>query len=122
MRLLVVDDSRTARLILKKVLPPELLTDLTEASGGAEAIARCTAESFDLMFLDLTMPEIDGYQVLERLGSAGRLPRTIVLSADSQPGAQKRVIELGAAAFVKKITTREELEAVLRVLPAAVAG
>ena len=114
MRLLVVDDSRTARLILKKVLPPELLTDLTEASGGAEAIARCTAESFDLMFLDLTMPEVDGYQVLKTLQETGRTPPTIVVSADIQPLAQQRVKQLGAMAFVKKSLSQTDLASVLQ--------
>jgi two-component system chemotaxis response regulator CheY len=121
MRVLIVDDSKTARMILKRTLPPELLADLHEVDGGAAAIARCQAESFDLMFLDLTMPEMDGYQVLARLGAAGRLPRTVVLSADSQPGARERVMQLGAVAFLKKMTTRAEIEPLLRSLSVAVA-
>jgi len=116
MRVLIVDDSRTARLILKKELPAACRGDITEASGGREAIDKCTSQSFDVMFLDLTMPELDGFQVLEHLSAAQRLPRTIVVSADSQPGARDRVLALGALAFLKKTPSREQIEGVLAAL------
>jgi two-component system chemotaxis response regulator CheY len=61
-----VDDSGTARRILKSVLPKALLTNLVEARGGQEAITICRSEKIDLMFLDLTMPEIDGFAPLRR--------------------------------------------------------
>jgi two-component system chemotaxis response regulator CheY len=114
MRVMIVDDSRTARLMLKKVLPAALLVDLVEAGGGKEAVERCQSERIDLMFLDLTMPECDGFEVLEMLKAGGAVPRTVVVSADAQPLARERVVGLGALAFVKKPASREELERVLR--------
>lgn len=113
MRVLIVDDSRTARMMLRRVLPPALLTDVLEAAGGDEAIHRVTTEQIDLMFLDLTMPGIDGYQVLKTLQDGGRTPPTIVVSADVQPLAQQRVRQLGAMAFVKKSLSRSDLTSVL---------
>jgi two-component system chemotaxis response regulator CheY len=114
MRVLIVDDSRTARLMLKKVLPPALGADVLEATGGSEAL-RCVENGhIDLMFLDLTMPEIDGYQVLKTLQEAGRTPPTIVVSADIQPLAQQRVRALGAMAFVKKSLSQSDLASVLQ--------
>jgi CheY-like chemotaxis protein len=113
MRVLIVDDSRTARMMLKRVLPPALGTDVIEASGGREAIHRVQSETIGLMFLDLTMPEIDGYQVLKALQESGRTPPTIVVSADVQPLAQTRVRELGALAFVKKSLSQTDLTSVL---------
>jgi two-component system chemotaxis response regulator CheY len=114
MRVMIVDDSRTARLMLKKVLPASLLVDIVEAGGGKEAVARCQSERIDLMFLDLTMPECDGFAVLETLKAGGAVPRTVVVSADAQPIARERVINLGAMAFIKKPATRDEIERVLR--------
>ena len=114
MRVLIVDDSRTARLMLKKMLPPALLEDLVEASGGKEAIARCETEQIDVMFLDLTMPECDGYNVLMSLKLRNRIPPTFVVSADSQQLARERVLALGARAFLKKTPPREEIERVLK--------
>jgi CheY-like chemotaxis protein len=110
---MIVDDSRTGRMVLKKVLPAALLTDLVEAEGGVEAIRVCQSESIELMFLDLTMPDLDGYHVLEHLQGTGRLPPTVVVSADVQPLAAGRVKALGALAFMKKWPTRVELEALL---------
>ena len=49
MRVLIVDDSRTARMMLKRVLPPALGTDVIEASGGQEAIHRVESETIGLM-------------------------------------------------------------------------
>ena len=114
MRVLIVDDSRLARLMLRKALPPELSSDIIEASDGAEALRQLAANDVGLMLLDLTMPDRDGYQVLKELKDSGRTPPTIVISADSQTMAAERVIELGALAFVKKSLKPAELSDVLR--------
>jgi CheY-like chemotaxis protein len=114
MRVLIVDDSRTARMMLRKVLPPALGADVLEAAGGSEAINRVSSDRIDLMFLDLTMPEVDGYQVLKTLQETGRTPPTIVVSADIQPLAQQRVRALGAMAFVKKSLNQTDLASVLQ--------
>jgi CheY-like chemotaxis protein len=115
MRVLIVDDSRLARLMLRKALPPELGSwDVTEATDGEEALRQIATGDVDLMLLDLTMPDRDGYQVLTTLKASGRLPPTIVVSADSQTLAAERVMELGALAFVKKSLKPAELSDVLR--------
>ena len=113
MRVLIVDDSRLARMVLRKALPPDLLTDIVEASNGDEAIRCVTTSQIDLMLLDLTMPERDGYQVLKTLQETGRTPPTIVVSADAQSLAAERVMQLGALAFVKKSLKPAELTDVL---------
>lgn len=113
MRVLIVDDSRLARMVLRKALPPDLSTEVVEAADGNEAL-RCLATSHvDLMLLDLTMPERDGYQVLKILHESGRVPPTIVVSADAQSLAAERVKQLGAIAFVKKNLKPAELTEIL---------
>ena len=114
MRVLIVDDSRMARMMLKKALPPALLTDVVEAANGIEALKCVEASHIDLMLLDLTMPERDGYQVLKTLQDAGRTPPTIVVSADIQTIAAERVKNLGAIAFLKKSIKPAELTEVLQ--------
>ena len=66
------------------------------------------------MFLDLTMPVMDGYEVLETLKREGLNAFVIVISADVQPKAQERVKELGAIAFLKKPVKTDEVKQVLR--------
>jgi two-component system, chemotaxis family, chemotaxis protein CheY len=114
MRVLIVDDSRLARMMLRKALPPSLSTEIIEASSGTEAIRCVESSRVDLMLLDLTMPDRDGYQVLKTLQDAGQTPPTVVVSADVQTMAAERVLKLGALAFLKKSLKPEELTAVLQ--------
>ena len=113
-RVLIVDDSRLARMMLRKALPPSLATEVVEAATGSEAIRCVESSRVDLMFLDLTMPDRDGYQVLQILQDAGQTPPTIVVSADVQTLAADRVLKLGALAFLKKSVKPEELTDVLQ--------
>jgi CheY-like chemotaxis protein len=114
MRVLIVDDSRLARLMLRKALPPSLPSEVVEATNGNEAIACVESSKVDLMLLDLTMPGRDGYQVLKALQDAGRMPPTIVVSADVQTMAAERALQLGALAFLKKSLKPAELTEVLQ--------
>jgi len=68
----------------------------------------------DVMFLDLTMPEMDGYQVLETLRREDLNCLVIVVSADIQEAAQARVRAMGAIAFIKKPVDAERIKAVLK--------
>jgi CheY-like chemotaxis protein len=111
---LVVDDSPMARKMLIKALPASWDVTITQASNGKEALAAYRTGSVEVMFLDLTMPEMDGYQVLEALRQEDLNCLVIVVSADIQPGAQERVRQLGAIAFVKKPVKPAEVQAVLK--------
>ena len=112
-KLLIVDDSPIARRIFKRTLPAELEMDLLEAGSGTDAIARCLSEPPDLVFLDLTMPTPDGYQVLAELKAAQAMPKVVILSGDIQPQAQARTRSLGAIGFLMKPAGREDLREVL---------
>jgi CheY-like chemotaxis protein len=114
MRVLIVDDSRLARMTLRKALPPSLPTEIIEATNGNEAIQCVESSQVDLMLLDLTMPGRDGYQVLQALQDVGRMPPTIVVSADVQTMAVERVLKLGALAFIRKSLNPTELADVLK--------
>jgi CheY-like chemotaxis protein len=72
-----------------------------------------------LIFLDLTMPEMDGYGVLETLKREGVRSKVIVVSGDIQPEAHERVMALGALDFIKKPASPDTLLALLKrhVLP-----
>lgn len=112
--ILVVDDSVMARKMLIKALPPSWDVEITQAGNGIEALAAYRAGKAEVMFLDLTMPELDGYGVLETLQREGLNSFVVVVSADIQPMARERVRQLGAIAFVKKPVNAEQIEAILR--------
>jgi len=103
-----------ARKMLIKALPASWDVEISQAGNGVEAMEAYRAGKAAVMFLDLTMPVMDGYQVLEALQKEDLNSFVIVISADIQPIAQQRVKDLGAIAFVKKPVTSEVLEEVLK--------
>ncbi|MFY0664338.1 MAG: response regulator [Natronospirillum sp.] len=113
-RVTVVDDSAMSRKAVRKALPPEWDVDVHEATDGKEALAAYEAGYAEVMFLDLTMPELDGFGVLEYLRSVQAKSIVIVISADIQPLAQERVMQLGAFRFLKKPLVVEELRQTLQ--------
>lgn len=112
--ILVVDDSPMARKMLIRSLPADWDVDISQAGSGVEALAAYRAGKVDVMFLDLTMPEMDGYQVLETLRREDLNCLVIVVSADVQARAKERVHALGAIAFIQKPVDTEKVETVLR--------
>lgn len=111
---LVVDDSPMARKMLIKSLPAEWDIDIRQAADGEEALAAYRQGGADVIFLDLNMPGLDGYGVLETLRAEGLNCLIIVVSADVQPQARERVMNMGAIAFVQKPVDAQKLEPVLR--------
>ena len=112
--IVIADDSLLARKVLTKALPDDWDVDIAYASNGREALALYRAGKASVMFLDLTMPDMNGYQVLEALQHEDLNTFVIVVSADVQPLAQERVRALGAAAFVAKPVTTEALLPILK--------
>jgi chemotaxis protein CheY-P-specific phosphatase CheC/CheY-like chemotaxis protein len=111
--LLVCDDSTMARKQLIRALPPEWPVTITQASQGEEAMAAIRQGLGQVVLLDLTMPVMDGYQVLAKVREEGLDCRILVVSGDIQDEAQRRVAELGALGFIQKPAPAEELRATL---------
>ncbi|WP_417539304.1 response regulator [Marinobacter sp.] len=103
-RILICDDSALARKQMARALPAGLADTILFANNGVEALGKLRAGEADLMFLDLNMPEMDGYQVLEHIQAEDLPIMTIVVSGDIQPEARERVRKLGAIDFIKKPT------------------
>jgi CheY-like chemotaxis protein len=103
-RILVVDDNEDNRYTLTRRLQREGWTDLTTAENGREALERIAQERFDLILLDIMMPEINGYEVLKRLktDAATRDIPVLMISALSEFESVVRCIELGAEDYLPK--------------------
>jgi len=100
--LLICDDSAMARKQVKRSLPEGWDVEVTYATNGVEGVEAIRAGQGEMVFLDLTMPELDGYGVLDTVKREGLKAVIIVISADIQPEARDRVMKLGALDFVKK--------------------
>lgn len=114
--ILICDDSALARKQMARALPSSLNAEVTFAVNGLEALQHLKKEKFALMFLDLTMPEMDGYQTLEAINQQGIEINVIVVSGDIQPQAQARVKALGAIDFLKKPVDKAHLKTLLKAL------
>ncbi|WP_416545111.1 adenylate/guanylate cyclase domain-containing protein [Limnohabitans sp. DCL3] len=103
-KVLLVDDSRLIRMGLRRSLVEIGLTDITEAGDGREAIETLVREPFDLMLLDMEMPEMNGMEVLAVLRDTPHhpWPPVIVISGGTSLEDAVRCIELGAEDYLSK--------------------
>jgi phosphoserine phosphatase RsbU/P len=103
-RILVVDDNDDNRYTLTLYLDLEGYTNVETAHDGAEAIAQLDASGFDLVLLDVMMPNVDGYQVLTWVKDQVRLRDlpVIMISALNEMNSVVRCIELGAVDYLLK--------------------
>ena len=102
--LLVVDDIEDNRYTLTRRLSREGYTNLTTAANGREALELLQEKPIDLVLLDIMMPEMNGYEVLERLKADPDLRHIpiIMISAVDEIESVIRCIELGAEDYLSK--------------------
>src|SRR5262245_20265278 len=87
MSILIVDDEPLPRARIRKRLKSEMnIESITEAANGGEAIARIRADRPELVFLDIQMPDMNGFSVLERAGKEvlSQIPAIIFVTAFDQ--------------------------------------
>ena len=103
-RILVVDDNEDNRYTLARRLRREGWSDLTMAENGREALRMLAEERFDLVLLDIMMPDVNGYEVLENIKAdpATRDIPVLMISALSEFESVIRCIELGADDYLPK--------------------
>ncbi len=103
-RILIVDDSWFQRMNIRELLADDNLK-LMEAGTGEDALRLINETSFDCMLLDLMMPGMDGFEVLEEMGKMVNVPPVIVISADVQNTTRERCLSLGARQLINKPLT-----------------
>ena len=117
MKFLVTDDSRLARLSIIKSLKLYVKdSDIFQATNGLEALQVMKEEKPDIVFLDLTMPVMDGYEALPKLLEINPQAKIVVVSADVQTQAQERVIALGATMHMQKPINADKMQEILDVI------
>lgn len=102
-----------ARKQVAKSLPESWDVSITYASNGVEALAAIRQGKGEIVFLDLTMPEMDGFSVLDAIRKEDLKTVIIVISGDIQPVARERVLQLGAIDFIKKPIDQDKLRETL---------
>jgi two-component system chemotaxis response regulator CheY len=112
-KILIVDDSPIARKMLKSCLPKDQGYEFFEAGDGREGFEKYKDLTPDVTFMDLTMPVMTGYEAIEAIIAHDKNAVIIVVTADVQMKAIKRVMELGAYMVLKKPLKREDIQSAL---------
>jgi two-component system chemotaxis response regulator CheY len=121
---LVVDDSKVMRDMVVACLRPYPGLAFTQASSGLEAIERLSLQPYDLLVLDLNMPDIGGIEVVEFVRSQDRLRELpiIIVTTRGDEASRARALAVGANRFMTKPFTPDALLSEARGLLAETRG
>ena len=116
-RILVVDDERDVLQVIQKMLEGHGY-DVTPSVSGAEALALLSSQRFDLVFLDVMMPEMDGLEVCRQIRQTEGLADLPVVFLTAKGGGEAlgEVLEAGGTLYISKPFTGEKLRAILQAL------
>ena len=109
---LVVDDTKNIRLLLTQCLEFEGYT-VTTAGNGTEALEILSRQSFDLIFLDVRMPELSGTEVLRQMRKMGIHSPVVMITAFGTVKNAVECTQLGAVAYLQKPFTENKVKQVL---------
>jgi two-component system chemotaxis response regulator CheY len=112
-RVLIVEDSPAMRHLLN--MASKRNADVTEAADGLAALKVLAQDRFDLMFVDLNMPILDGMKLIKRVREDPALTETriCVITTESSQATEEQARSLGADFFLRKPIHRRDVEAVL---------
>jgi two-component system chemotaxis response regulator CheY len=110
-QVLVVDDSKVMREMIVACLRPEPELAFTHAASGLEAIEKLSLQRFDVLVLDLNMPDIGGIEVVEFVRAQDTLRGLpiIVVTTRGDEASRARALRAGASRFMTKPFTPEDL-------------
>lgn len=117
MKILLIDDSNLSRTILKRALGEEY--QCQEAVDGASGLELYSLEKPDLVILDLTMPDMNGLEVLLTIKQMDPNAKVIIGTADIQDFSRIEAEDLGASGYIYKPFTVENIRAVVKQVLAA---
>jgi two-component system chemotaxis response regulator CheY len=112
-KVLVADDSGVMRKILIRALNACSVTDIVEASDGAEALSRFEEQSFDLVLTDWNMPNKTGLEVLQSIRGAGSKVPVIMITTEAEASRVKEAIGAGVTDYLAKPFENDMLRAKL---------
>jgi DNA-binding NarL/FixJ family response regulator len=112
-RLLLVDDHPVVREGVRTMLAGTTIDIVGEAATAAEAIRLCAAATPDVVLLDLGLPDLDGLSTVARLKQARAEAIVLVLTMHDDPPLVRGAVQAGAAGYVLKGVSRQELLAAI---------
>lgn len=118
MRILVVDDDDTNRLVVR-LLMERRGHEIIEAASGQNALDTLSVEDVDLVFMDLSMPVMDGFETVRRYRSTAQADRQIpiiALTAHTTQEDRRRCYEVGMNALIAKPLNATNVDSVIALI------
>jgi len=107
-KILIVDDEKNIRMTISQALE-DMDVEIETAVSGEEALSKVKEVDFELVLLDLSMPGIDGIEVLEKLSKERPDIRIIMITAHGTIDSAVDAMKLGAVDFIQKPFTPDEI-------------
>lgn len=110
LRILTVDDSKTVRIIIRNAFK-RFDCEIFEAGHGVEGLEKARTIKPDLMLLDITMPVMDGIELLGKLRAEAELQNipVVMLTAEGQKTTAEQAIALGSRGYITKPFSNDAL-------------
>lgn len=117
-RILVAEDVATNQKLIRLMLE-RMGLEVEIAEDGRIAVEKCSADSFDLVFMDIQMPNMDGYEATAALRQNGLSTPIIALTANAMKGDEQACLDAGCDAYLAKPVSNDKLRQILhKYLPA----
>ncbi len=114
MKILMVDDSRTSRMLFRAYLPKDVEVELFEAEDAASALAQGRDIDPDLIIMDYNMPGKNGVEIGRELIAEGVAARFVLLTANTQKAVVSSAEQAGFSVVIAKPITTEKLRGLLQ--------
>ena len=113
---LIVEDSNTTRSLIKSVIEEVGDINAFEAATGFEALKALPRQPFDLIIVDINMPDINGFELLDFVKNNDQYKSipVVIVSTESSEDDKEKGMALGAAAYLTKPFKLEELQGIVR--------
>jgi two-component system, chemotaxis family, chemotaxis protein CheY len=111
MKVLLVDDSTTIRIMLRRAVLEYPGVETAEAANGVEALAELGRQRYDLVIMDVNMPIMDGLETLEAIRATPAYTRlaVVVLTSEKNESVVRRLVELGITNYLSKPLSQDKL-------------
>jgi two-component system chemotaxis response regulator CheY len=115
-RVLIIDDSSATRAYIRAALESEAEMEVTEATSGFDALRILPRSRFDLLLVDINMPNINGLELISfiRRSETHRDTPLLIISTEASERDRSRAMTLGANGYLAKPFTAEALEAAIK--------